>query len=180
MSVRQSDLAGVENPNADDLDPEDLLPKDAAPPTERKRGRPRGSKTKRRTTTRKAPSTPRPPSRKVAIRAMLEQIGNVWNLTEAMRGHVDPTCGAILVAQADAIATNLNTLAQQDEGVARWIDGMMMGGGWGSVALSVWPVVMSILNAHVMPAVQRRRELAMEVAEPEGPIEWPPSANPEV
>jgi hypothetical protein len=167
-----NDALGVENLEPGDEPAEALLAADPEPA--KPRGRPRGSKTRKRrkpATTRKAP--PRPPSRKTAIKAMLESAGGVWNISETLRGHDEPTCGAVLVMQADQIATNLNTLAQQDEGVARWLDAMMTGGGWGGVVLSTWPVVQAILAAHVMPTITRRREAAAAAAA-EQEATWPP------
>ncbi len=109
---------------------------------------------------------------------MLETVGNVWHLSEATRGHEPlsedyPTCGSVLVEQADDIATNLNLLAQTDPNVYRWLDRMMAGGGWGGVVLATWPVAQAVLQSHVMPAVTRRRELAEVEAEPAGEGEWP-------
>jgi len=159
--------AVTEQLGEDDTSAETLLAPDVAPKP--KRGRPKGRKTRRRSPTPR--STPRVPSRKTAIKAMLETVGNVWHISELTRGHepLGPdfaTCGSVLLAQADAIATNLNTLAQQDEGVARWLDAMMSGGGWGGVVLSTWPVAQAVLAAHVMPGISRRREAAAAASVP--------------
>ncbi len=127
-------------------------------------------RTKARTRTPRTSST-KPPSLRAPLQAMLETVGGVWHMSELTRGHVQldesfTTCGSVLVAQAPSIATNLNTLAASDPNVYRWLDRMMAGGGWGGVVLACWPVAQSVLAAHVMPAMQRRRELAGEVVEP--------------
>jgi len=123
---------------------------------------------KKRKTTR-APRTPsnKPPSLRAPVKAMLETIGSVWHMSELTRGHIAldenyPTCGSVLLAQADLIATNLNTLAQADPTVYKWLDRMMSGGGWGGVVLATWPVAQAVLAAHVMPRFVRE-----EVEEPE-------------
>lgn len=133
---------------------------------------------KRSTAKRTRQPSNRPPSLRAPLKAMLETVGGVWHMSEATRGHEPlsedyPTCGSVLMAQADDIATNLNTLAQTDPNVYKWLDRMMSGGGWGGVVLATWPVAQAILQSHVMPAVSRRRELA-EVPEEgsEGP--WSP------
>lgn len=140
----------------------------------------RRSPKKRRTTKRRSPSaSTKPPSLRVPIKTMLETIAQVWHLQELMRGHLPldedhPTCGSVLLEQADQIATNLNTLAQTDPNVYRWLDRMMTGGGWGGVVLATWPVGAAILTAHVMPRLQRGVEEEPEPLQ-EGPIsEWPP------
>jgi hypothetical protein len=109
---------------------------------------------------------------------MLETVGSVWHMQELMRGHFPldeshPTCGSVLLEQADQIATNLNTLAQTDPNVYRWLDRMMTGGGWGGVVLSTWPVAAAVLQAHVMPRFQRTEE---EVPEETETAAWPPEA----
>lgn len=147
----------------DDLEP------DADPKPKRRR---------RKAATRK-PRQPsnRPPSLRAPIKAMLETVGGVWHMSEATRGHEPlsedyPTCGSVLLAQADDIATNLNALAQTDPNVYRWLDRMMTGGGWGGVVLATWPVAQAVLQSHVMPAVVRRRELVEVEEGQEGP--WSP------
>jgi hypothetical protein len=172
MSVPE-DFAGIEGAPSD-APPEALLPPDAEPAAP-KRGRPKGSKTrKHRKTTTAAARAPRPLSRKAAVKAMLSSVGQVWHFTEMARGHEAfsedyPTCGSVLLAQADDIAGSLSALAQQDASVARWLDAMMTGGGWGGVILATWPVAQSILQAHVMPGLARRRE---QVEVPESEQAW--------
>ncbi len=154
--------AGME----DSKDNEPDLEADATPKPKR-----RSPKRRARARAPRASST-KPPSLRAPLQAMLETVGGVWHMSELTRGgHVMldesfPTCGSVLVAQAPSIATNLNTLAASDPNVYRWLDRMMAGGGWGGVVLACWPVAQSVLAAHVMPAMQRRRELAGEVVEP--------------
>jgi hypothetical protein len=133
---------------------------------------------KRKTT--RAPRTPsnKPPSLRAPVKAMLETVGSVWHMSELTRGHVPldenyPTCGSVLLAQADLIATNLNTLAQADPTVYKWLDRMMSGGGWGGVVLATWPVAQAVLAAHVMPRFVREEGEPIE----EGPQQWPPEPN---
>jgi hypothetical protein len=131
---------------------------------------------KRKTTRTRTPSN-KPPSLRAPVKAMLETVGSVWHMSELTRGHVPldenyPTCGSVLLAQADLIATNLNTLAQADPTVYKWLDRMMSGGGWGGVVLATWPVAQAVLAAHVMPRLQR------EEPEPEEASQtWPPEPN---
>lgn len=142
--------------------------------------KPKRRSPRKRTTKRRAPrqTSNKPPSLRGPIKAMLETIGGVWHIQELMRGHEPldenhPTCGSVLLEQADSIATNLNTLAQTDPNVYRWLDRMMTGGGWGGVVLATWPVGAALLQAHVMPRFQRQAE--EEGVPTEGPIEtWPP------
>jgi hypothetical protein len=140
---------------------------------------PKRRTTKRKTTKRRAPRQPsnKPPSLYGATKAMIDTVGQVWHMSEATRGHVQldedyPTCGSVLMAQSESIARNLNTLAQSDPNVYKWLDRMLHGGGWGGVVLATWPVAQAILAAHVMPGLQRRREGIEETAEPEGPQPW--------
>jgi hypothetical protein len=136
---------------------------------------------KRKTARKSRAASTKPPSLRTPIKAMLETVGGVWHMQEMMRGHYPldeshPTCGSVLLEQADQIATNLNTLAQTDPNVYRWLDRMMAGGGWGGVVLATWPVAAAVLQAHVMPRFQRAEEEPSEG--PEG-IEqaWPPEPS---
>lgn len=141
-----------------------------AEPTPKRRSAP--SSTPKRTRRKRGA----PPSLKAPLRAMLETVGGVWHMSELTRGHEPlaedfPTCGQVLVAQADDIATNLNALAQTDPNVYRWLDRMMTGGGWGGVVLACWPVAQAVLQSHVMPAISRSRE---ELPEGEEGEPWSP------
>jgi hypothetical protein len=141
---------------------------------------PKRRTTKRKTTKRRAPRQPsnKPPSLYGATKAMIDTVGQVWHMSEATRGHVQldedyPTCGSVLLAQSQSIAQNLNTLAQSDPNVYKWLDRMLHGGGWGGVVLATWPVAQAILAAHVMPGIAKRREgMIEETVEPEGPQPW--------
>ncbi len=131
---------------------------------------------KRKTAKRTRAASTKPPSLRTPIKAMLETVGGVWHMQELMRGHEQldeshPTCGSVLLEQADQIATNLNTLAQTDPNVYRWLDRMMAGGGWGGVVLATWPVAAAVLQAHVMPRFQRVEEELSPQSEEPG---WPP------
>jgi hypothetical protein len=146
----------------------DQLPPDSQPKATRKRAT--------RSHQRKKPASLEAP-----IRAMLETVGGVWHMSEATRGHLPvtdefPTCGSVLIEQAPQIAKTLNTLANEDPNVYKWLSAMMTGGGWGSVILATWPVGQAVLAAHVIPAVQRRR--GAEQIEAEGPAEWPSEQPP--
>lgn len=148
----------------------ETLEADAAPKPKRKYR-------KRRTSTRtRGPST-KPPSLRAPIEAMLNTVGTVWDMSERTRGHVVldedyPTCGSVLLACSNQIATNLNTLAQADPNVYKWLDRMMTGGGWGGVVLSTWPVAQAVLAAHVMPRLERRSQAEPEPDEAE---QWQPA-----
>jgi len=130
----------------------------------------------------KAPEPPKrrrskkPDSLEAPIKLMLQTVGGVWSGTEASRGHTDPTCGAVLMAQAPAIAKTLNAVAMDDESVYRWLSAMLTGGGWGAVAFATLPVVQAVVASHVVPAIERRRLLA--ASEPEGPEEGPEEWQP--
>jgi len=136
----------------------------------------------------KAPTPPKrrgrpkkPDSLEQPIKLMLATIGGVWSSTEASRGHPDPTCGAVLVAQSAAIAKTLNAVAMEDESVYRWLSAMMTGGGWGAVAFATLPVVQAVVASHVVPAIERRRLYAVEETEGEAwqpPNEIPPDESP--
>lgn len=144
------------------------LESDSAPKAKRKY-------TKRKGTARPRAASTKPPSLRAPIKAMLETVGTVWDASELLRGHAPlsedyATCGSVLFAQADSIATNLNGLAQQDPTVYRWLDRMMTTGGWGGVALAAWPVAAAVLQAHVMPRMARRGETVEEQAGEQ----WPP------
>lgn len=92
------------------------------------------------------------------IREMLKAIGAVWHATEASRDHAAPTCGAVMVQQAPAIAKSLNAVAMDDPSVYRWLHSLtMMGGGWGAVAFATLPIVQSVVGRHVIPAIENRR-----------------------
>ena len=131
---------------------------------------------KRKATARTLATSTKPPSLRAPVKAMLETIGSVWHMSELTRGHVQldenyPTCGSVLLAQADLIATNLNTLAQADPTVYKWLDRMMSGGGWGGVVLATWPVAQAVLAAHIMPRLQRGAEESEAAEEPVwGPV----------
>lgn len=89
---------------------------------------------------------------------MLKAIGAVWHATEASRDHAPPTCGAVLLQQAPAIAKSLNAVAMDDPSVYRWLSSLvMMGGGWGAVAFAVLPVAQNVVGRHVIPAIERAR-----------------------
>jgi len=147
------------------------LEPDAAP-------KPKRRYKKRKTTRGPRAASTKPPSLRMPIKAMLETVGQVWHMSELTRGHVQldenyPTCGSVLLACSDSIATNLNTLAQTDPNVYRWLDRMMAGGGWGGVVLATWPVAQAVLAAHVMPRFER---VEPEPIESEGNTvqPWPP------
>lgn len=102
------------------------------------------------------PAKDRKRSLEAPLREMLYAIGGVWGTTEAFRDHPEPTCGEVLQDQAGAIAKALNVVAQDDPSVYLWLDRMMTGGGWGSVAFAVLPVAQAFAGNHVIPAIQRR------------------------
>lgn len=146
----------------------ETLEADAAP-------KPKRRYRKRKTTRAPRATSTKPPSLRAPIKAMLETVGQVWHMSELTRGHVPldenyPTCGSVLLACSDNIATNLNTLAQTDPSVYRWLDRLMTTGGWGGVALAAFPVAQAVLAAHVMSRFERRLEEGTEPeAEPWSP-----------
>lgn len=98
--------------------------------------------------------------------------GTFWHSVELQRyeNHPDPTCGAILIDQAPAIAAALNAVAQDDESVYRWLSAMMTGGGWGAVAFAMLPVAQAVVATHALPALQsasERRRARAERMRPE-------------
>lgn len=89
------------------------------------------------------------------IEALLELLAGVWMIR-------DDECGSVLMQQSHDIAAGLNAWAQRDPKVyamlIRWLDG----GGAGALAFAFWPLAMQVANHHIVPAIERRRELIAE------------------
>lgn len=112
---------------------------------------PKARKSRAKTTT----GSKRRQSLTAPIEVLLVTGGQVWSIR-------DDECGPALVAQAHEIAVGLNAWAQQDPRVYKYLSTLVNGGGAGGLVLAIWPLAVQVANHHVLPAIQRRRDLIAE------------------
>lgn len=128
-----------------------------ADPQPRKRGpgRPPGSKNK------VPPNTTRRNVRKTAQQVTRDPIGGVLLASFLMLGSgwkaADPVCGQAFIDSAPDIARELANMAANDDAVYDFLATLTMKGGL-AVILATLPVAVTVVNHHVKPRWQKRRE----------------------
>lgn len=132
--------------------PADTMPPEPKPPRKRDRT---AEYAKRKT---RGPGRPRKQNLTSQIEALLTTLALVW----AIR---DEDCAVVLNDQAHDIAAGLNAWAQHDPKVYRMLSRMLEGGGAGALAIALWPLGMQVAQHHVVPTIERRRQLLNEQRE---------------
>jgi hypothetical protein len=131
-----------------------------------RRGRPPGVKDSRPRAPRTTPS--RAAKRTVAA-VQRDPIGGVLLATFVLVGKgwkaADDVCGSAFLESAPDIARELGNMAAADDKVYDFLNTLTMGGGL-AVILATLPVAVTVVNHHVKPRWQKRREDAAENATP--------------
>lgn len=86
----------------------------------------------------------------VDIRSTYELMGDFWSMR-------DPFCGAVISAEADAIAKRWVLAAENDPRVRDFLERFSSGAGIAGIVLAHAPIVIAIMSHHVQPALARRR-----------------------
>lgn len=106
------------------------------------RPRPRSSSTR-------APSSPRPSSIERELRINLEFVASIWSIK-------DPECAGVLTEQAETIAKFWGGRARQSARVNKVLTGVVSSGGWlGAIGVHA-PLAMAVYAHHVAPSIAAR------------------------
>ncbi len=129
-----------EEPPRERADRDSSFPEDSSERAPRKQ--PARSRARSSTRERRSLETP--------LKESLLLMARVWSIR-------DPICGGALVSAAPDIAAQANLVAMEDARFYRFLNNMLKGGGYGGLLLSVYPVVATVREHHVRPAIERAK-----------------------